>query len=146
MAIDPRVTALESLLVRIYAASAECLSIDMYDRWGAQHDTEEKRAEMYAIGAKASADHDSSCGELRNAVRSLRAEAPELVRAWAEAHVVLLTEYIASQPEGSTERFVANEEIGGWREVADGTKDFVDENTFYVRVDRARRKELLGVG
>ena len=78
----------------------------------------------------------------------LRAEAPELIDAWCDAHEQLLTEYIAScgnDDSQRTERLVAAEERDRWRRVRAGTSDFVNENTVYVRVNPLRRRELLGV-
>jgi len=59
-----------------------------------------------------------------------------------------LTELIAASgddPQASTTRYVADEERRAWSEVRAGTRDFVEENCFYVRVDPSRRRELLGV-
>jgi hypothetical protein len=40
--------------------------------------------------------------------------------------------------------FVANQEIVDWRKVIDGSLAFVDENVFYVSVDRARHAAWFG--
>jgi len=146
--LDPRLVELERLLERRYQASATLLDVDMYDRWGAAHGSPEEQAKMADRGARANEEHEEVSRELAARSRALRAEAPELIDAWCDAHEQLLTEFIASR-EGDeaqrTERFVAAQERDGWRRVRAGTGDFVDENTFYVRVDPRRRRELLGV-
>ncbi|HEX8792338.1 MAG TPA: hypothetical protein VF765_15395 [Polyangiaceae bacterium] len=146
--MDPRLVELERLLVRRYEAGAILLDVDMYDRWGAAHGSPEEQAEMADRGARANAERQEVSRELAVRSRALRAEAPELIDAWCDAHEQLLTEFIASREDDErqrTEKFVASEERDGWRRVRAGTSDFVEENTFYVRVDPRRRRELLGV-
>jgi hypothetical protein len=147
--LDPRVIELERLLVRRYQAGATLLDVDMYDRWGAAHGSPEEIAEMADRAARANEEHQAVSRELAVRSRALRAEAPELIAVWCDAHEQLLTEFIASRggddSRERTERSVAAEERDGWRRVREGASDFVEENTFYVRVDPQRRRGLLGV-
>jgi hypothetical protein len=146
--IDPRLIELERLLVRRYAASATLLDVDMFDRWGAAHASEEQIAEMTRRATQAEAEYRETTTAIGASVRALRQEAPEIVATWADAHVQLLTELIAASGEderASTTRFVADEERRAWGEVKAGTRDVVEENCFYVRVDPTRRRSLLGV-
>lgn len=147
-AIDARLIDLEGLLIRRYAASAALLDVDTFERWGAAHASPDQIAEMTARAQRAEAEHRETSAALRERVRALRQAAPELVAAWADAHAQLLTELIAASgddPAASTTRFVADEERRAWGEVRAGTRDFVEENCFYVHIDPARRLELLGV-
>lgn len=144
MPLPDAVIALERLLVRRYELSRILLDTDAFDRWGQKDSPEAER--IYAEGDRARVEYDDLTSRLTALSQETWARDPALVRAWAEAHVDLLERFIAAHPDASdsTSRFVANEELVAWREVAAGTRPFVDENCYYVHVDRARHAEHFG--
>lgn len=145
------VRALESLLARKRRLGRELLSFDGYDRWGAQHDTPEHRAEMEADAARAQREHGEAVAQLGALVARLRETNPGAIERWAELHCELLRAFAAScagadeSSHASTGAFVAREEIDGWEAVKRGEKTFVDENVYYVAIDRERYRAAFGI-
>ncbi len=133
--------ALERLLRKRHALGNTLLNVDMFERWGPKEGPEFDV--MVADGIAARRDHAVVTAELT----ALAAESPETLRAWADAHVQLLEQFVAthsSDASQDTAVFVAREEIAGWRDVAAGSRAYVDENVFYVRVDADLHRALFG--
>ena len=136
--------ALETLLARKRRLGSELLSFDGYDRWGAQHDTPENRAKMEADAARSGTEHAAVVAELGALVARLRSEDPAAIERWADLHCELLRAFVATCAGAAASSheaigaMVANEEIEGWAAVKRGEKPFVEENLYYVTVDRAR--------
>ena len=102
---------------------------------------------MAAAAASARQEHQEVTRTLAGLVESTRTTDPSAVVAWASAHIDLLERFIkACGPDdvAKTAVFVANKEITDWRKVIDGTVAFVDENVFYVSVDRTRYAAWFG--
>jgi hypothetical protein len=144
MPVDAAAVALERLLVRRFELAQVLLNVDMFDRWGPQDGPERDR--MMEEGGRARVEHDAVTAQLAALSAETWRRDPAAVRAWAEAHIELLERFIATHPDesDSTARFVAGEEIAGWREVAAGARPYVDENCYYVQIDRVRHAELFG--
>lgn len=137
--------ALERLLLQRRSLSGSLLNADAFDRWGPREGPE--RDEMAATAASAQQEHREVTRTLAGLVESTRRTDPAAVAAWALAHIDLLERFIkACGPDdvAKTAVFVANEEIVAWRKVIDGTVAFVDENVFYVSVDRSRYAAWFG--
>lgn len=142
---------LETLLAQKRRLGGALLSFDGYDRWGAQHDTPENRARVETDAAHAQAEHVAVVEQLVALVARLRTEDPAAIERWADLHCELLRAFVATcegAEQGSSAAvgaFVANEEMAGWGAVKRGEKAFVEENGFYVSVDRARYAAAFGV-
>ena len=142
--------ALETLLAQKRRLGVELLSFDGYDRWGAQHDTPEHRAEMEADAARIGNEHAAVVDELGALVARLRTEDPGAIARWADLHGELLRAFVTTcagaeaASHESTGVMVANEEIEGWAAVKRGDKPFVEENVYYVRVDPAQYVAAFG--
>ena len=146
-----RVQELETLLKTIRDAGSVMLNIDMWDRWGSQHASEEEKAQYNADGAAALSTKANAQTELEALVKRTRAEAPAEIAAWCDLHDQFLAAFIAdTAKEANDERadtavFVAKGEREAWAKVKAGELAFVDENVFYVSIDRARYRELFGI-
>jgi hypothetical protein len=137
--------ALERLSLQRRSLSSTLLNADAFDRWGPREGPE--RDAMAAAAASAEQEHQKVTRTLAGLVESTRTTDPSAVVAWASAHIDLLERFIkACGPDdvAKTAVFVANEEITDWRKVIDGTVAFVDENVFYVSVDRTRYAAWFG--
>ncbi len=146
MTVPNPIRELETLLAATREADSTLLSMDGYERWGAQHDTEEGRERMMREAQAASEARSTAIASLEALVARLRIEDPEAIARWADLHDVLLREFIEAcgTDEGkSTSVFVAKEERDGWAAVKRGERAFVDENTFYVHVDPTRYHALF---
>src|SRR5262245_53338551 len=142
------VRALEALLAQKRRAGAELLSFDAWDRWGSQHATPEERASMEEAASRAHAERASATQELTVLVERLRREAPSAIAEWADAHDRFLGEFIERRrgdEKASTAVFVAEGERGEWAAVKRGEKPFVEENVYYVTIDRERYLAIFGV-
>jgi hypothetical protein len=136
------VCALERLLARKRQAGRELLDMDAYERWGAQHDSDEGRAQRAADAARSQTEYSLAVTELTALVERSRREA---IDRWAELHRQLLQQIIDAPGADSTAVFVAKEEQEGWQAVQRGEKAFVDENVFYIQLDRERYAALFGI-
>jgi hypothetical protein len=139
------VCALERLLARKRQAGRELLDMDAYERWGAQHDTDEGRAQRAADAARSQTEYSVAVAELTALVERLRREQSATIDRWVELHRQLLQQIIDAPGADSTAVFVAKEEEEGWQAVQRGEKPFVDENVFYIHVDRERYAALFGI-
>ncbi len=144
MSIPPTSIALERLLMRKRALSGGLLYNEMFDRWGPRVGPEFERVRREEDAIRA--EYDQTVAELTTRARRAQAEEPEAIHAWVDAHVKLLERFIEDHPgeDASTGRFVAAREIEQWREVAAGTRAYVDENTVYVSIDSTLHRELFG--
>lgn len=140
--VPPGTQALERLLRRRRELVSGLVSLDGYERWGAR--TPEDHAQAAAEGAELNRQLREVEGELTALVTRLRAEQPESVLRWAAAWRELLLEYLRQVAPGSTEAFVAGGELHEWEKVSAGELAFVDQNSFYVRVDQALHARLFG--
>jgi ribosomal protein S18 acetylase RimI-like enzyme len=140
--LKPDLSDLERRLFVLRGALEILLDFDMYDRYGAQHDSEEGRAEHAAVATRASHDHERVTRELSDLVARIRLEDTTKIARWAELHVA----YLRSLPfvADSTEAFVRDEECAAWSAVARGEQAFVKENVFYVKIDPARYAKIFG--
>ena len=137
--------ALERLLRRRRALSSVLLNIDMFDRWGPKEG--EERDRNLAEGEAAQREHNEVTAALTKLATELQKTDAAAVAAWATAHLDLLDRFIAERledPSQDTARYVAKEEHAGWQEVREGKRPFVDENCFYVSVDRDRHRAWFG--
>jgi hypothetical protein len=135
-------------MLRRRELSRELLNLDAYEKWGAPRDTEENRRKMSAHDEAIQRAYRELTLEIETLVGRTWQEAPAAIEAWADAHITLLTEFIAAMGGGDdkrTERGVADKERTEWPKVRKGTRWFVCENVHYVHVDPERRHELLGV-
>lgn len=119
----------------IWRAGAALLEAEMYDRWGPTDDV----AQREAIEAQARDAHErrrAAIARVEQRVRELRVSAPQVLKAWADAHLALLADFLGrAQPDG-TAAFVAKQEQEGWQKLAAGELDRVEQNTYYVHYDR----------
>lgn len=129
-------------------AASALLGADMWSQWGSRDATDEEWREHEAAVAGFRADHAAAAEGLAALVTALRASSPESVEAWAEAHRQLLDAFIAECGDDeaqATAVFVAREEWDGWGRVRDGEIPYVDENSFYVAVDRDQYRAVFGI-
>lgn len=142
--LPPEALALERLLIRRKDLAGALLNVDMFDRWGPKDGPEYDR--MMADGAAAQRDHSAVTAELTALANATRERAPDVMRAWAAAHIDLLKRFIDTHPDASddTARFVAKEESAAWQKVAAGDLPFVDENCFYIHIAPAHHAEWFG--
>lgn len=148
MTPSDHVRALETLLARIRRSGGVLLNVDMWDRWGAANASDEEKARFTAEALAAQRDRGEAEQGLEALVARLRAEAPDAIVAWADAHDAFLAAFIAGSPEGShasTARFVAEQERAAWAEVRSGKRAWVAENVYYVTIDPGRYRALFGV-
>ena len=143
---DPAL-ALERLLLRRHTLGNILLNVDMFDRWGPKSGPE--RDAMMADGEGAQREHE----EVTRGLAALSTETwlrdREVGRAWAGAHTDLLEHFIAGliasgDASRDTALYVARQELAAWAEVASGARPYVEENVYYVQVDRARHAEHFG--
>jgi hypothetical protein len=113
----------------------------MWERWGKQHASEAEIAEREARDAEMRAVHTAAVAELTALVEAAR---PAAIAAWADAHDALLAAFLADTTD-ATAKHVAGTEREQWGAVKRGELAFVDENVFYVKLDRARYLELFGI-
>jgi hypothetical protein len=132
---------LETLLATVRLASAELLNLDMYDRWGGGRDEAMNR--KMERGGEFSAAKSSAQERLNLLVPQLRKADPQAVESWADAWIKLLTGFSA-ETEDSTAKFVADEEIGEWEKVKNGSLNFPEQNTFYIRLNPLKYAEAFG--
>jgi hypothetical protein len=145
---SPRVQELETLLRTIRHAGNVLLNIDMWDRWGSQHASEEEKAQYGADAGEAMTTQARAKGELERLVTRTRSEAPTEIEAWADAHDKFLAAFIADctkEGKDETAAFVARGEREQWAQVRSGTLLYVDENVYYVTIDPVRYRELFGI-
>lgn len=135
---------LETLLAQKRRADAVLLDMECYDRWGAAHDTPENRAVMAERAQRAGRDRQDAVAALTALVTKLRVDRPDVVARWADLHAELLRRFI-EHASGSTARFVANQERDAWAQVKRGDLPFVQENVYYVKIDRDAYVGLFGV-
>lgn len=143
-----RVRELERLLKTIRDAGSVLLNIDMWDRWGSQHASEEEKAQYAADGSAALSARERARQDLEKLVNRTRAEAPAEIEAWCDAHdkfLALFLDDCAKEGKDDTAVFVAKEEREKWAQVRAGTLAFVDENVYYIPIDRDRYRELFGI-
>ena len=145
------VRALESQMAVLRRCGNVGLNYDRWDRWGSAHASPEQRAEMERDAGAAMAERAEAVAALTTLVAKLRAEAPDSIAAWCDAHVAHLSSFIdecATKPDDShaqTGKFVAEGELAGWAEVRRGERPYVDENFFYVSRDPERYRTLFGI-
>ncbi|MBA2538095.1 MAG: hypothetical protein H0V17_00545 [Deltaproteobacteria bacterium] len=143
--VAEQVRALETLLARIRVRNAGLLDFDMWDRWGRQHASDQEIAERSENAQLATADRATATRELEALVTKLRVEQPGAVAAWADAHVAFLAAFRAKAYDNLTEIFVADQEQQAWEQVKQGEKLFVEENGFYITIDRELYRSLFGI-
>jgi hypothetical protein len=142
--VQSHVAELETQLARIRQRNSSLLDIDMWDRWGRRHASDQEIAERAANEKQCTADRAEAIETLLALVARLRGDHPDAIAAWADAHQELLGAFIA-EARDSTAVYVATQEREGWAAVKRGDKPFVDENTFYVSIDRERYRALFGI-
>ena len=133
---------LEGLMARRRELSSILLNIDMYERWGNGSDDEMER--VAADGHKYALEKDEILDRIEKTVARLRRDTPEAVAAWAKAHIELLEQCITRQKDDSTQVFVAKQERQQWEEVIGGSRTYVQENVYYVHLDRDLYQSLFG--
>ena len=132
---------LEELLMEKRAFGAVLFDADMYDRYGAARDTEENRAAMEAKASRAEKDHARAVREITSIVTRIRREDPAEIARWANLHVA----YLQSLALGdSVAAYVRDKECKAWDEVARGERTFVEENFYYLKIDRERYAAVFG--
>lgn len=134
---------MERLQSRLRTLARASLSLDGQERWG--HPSSEDQARIDAAFVEIEEDRKRTRAALAALLTATRQSAPAEVSAWADAHTALLTAFIATTTD-ATARFVANNELGQWAELARGSLDYVDENVFYVNVDAAAYAACFGFG
>jgi hypothetical protein len=144
MSMPPTAVALERLLQRKQVLANALLNVEMFDRWGPKEGPEFER--MMREGGEFRVEFERTVAALRELATRAQVEEPDTMKVWAEAHITLLTRFIEANPEesASTGRFVAKEEIAAWREVAAGSRPFVDENCYYIRIEPALHASIFG--
>lgn len=140
--LEPDLSDLERLLFFMRGTLGTLLDFDMYDRYGAQHDSDGGRAEHAAVASRASQDHERLTRELSDLVARIRGKDPAKIAQWAERHMTYLRSL--SFDAASTEAFVRDEECAAWSAVARGENAVVKENVFYVKVDPTRYAKVFG--
>lgn len=140
--LRPGVRDLERLLLGLRRACETLLDFDMYDRWGAQHDTDAGRAQHAAEAARAQKDYDRLARELEDLVVRVRRDDAKIIATWVDAHVTYLRS-LAFDAD-STEASVRDRECTEWAAVARGEAPFVKENVFYVKMDPALYERAFG--
>jgi hypothetical protein len=134
-----QITALERLLARKKQLHSLAVSLDGYERWGRGGD------EAFASRAAAELQEAPAIlAELKSQIANLKQSAPEVLVAWAEAHIELLDDYVTRVPADSTEAFVARGEREKWVQVRDGSLDYVEENSVYVKPHPEVYERLFG--
>ena len=141
---SPAVCQIERLMKKRRRLSNILLNLDMYERWGGSQDSS-----MNAELSRA-ADYSVQNEQARQEIIQLAGRlSPADRRAWAEAHLALLQDFLADcRADGqntSTEEFVAREESTGWQEVASGTADLVQQNIFYIRYKNELYQQYFGM-
>jgi hypothetical protein len=136
--------ALERLLVQRKTLAGQMLYFDGFDRWGPKSGPEYDQ--MLSDATRINAESTRVTAELTALATRLQTEAPETMRAWAQAHIALLERFIEANPSeaAGTGRFVASGEIAAWREVEHGERLFVEENCFYIHIDPLAHHEFFG--
>lgn len=141
--MDERILALEKLLRQRRKLSAIALDLDGYERWGQGSDPTFARQAQQALDGRSELE-----AQLRREVAALRASDPDLVRAWAQAHIDLRQATLTAQPDVDADQavrhHVAREEISAWQRVADGALDFVIENTAFPTCGPAGYRTRFG--
>jgi len=138
-AIPEGARALERLTVRIQTLGRELLSLEMYERWGGGRDEAMNRA---VASSTAAGDRIEAQTALAALVEQCRREDPDAIAYWSDAHDQLLARFL-DETTDATATFVARGERDAWRALKTGGP-LVDENTFYVQVDRALHEHLFG--
>ncbi len=139
MSVRKEVIALERLLARRKQLCSLLISLDGYSRWGGGSDEDWANE-----AAKEAAQHPQVTAKLQQKIDELKANHPEAIVEWADAHIAVLDDYLNRVAEDSTEAFVASEERGQWLQVRAGKLDFVEENPVYVRPDHRVYQRLFG--
>lgn len=142
---SPIALELERLLRQRRALASALLNADAFDRWGPKDGPEYD--EMMAAAAVDQAEHKRVTAELETRTQAARAEAPAAVQAWADAHIDLLTRFIAAnadEPNHATACYVANKEREAWHEVKRGSRGYVDENCYYIHLPAEALAEWFG--
>lgn len=143
-----RLRELEAWLARIRNAGMVQLNYDMWDRYGSAHATPEERASWDADFAAASNVRTAARTALEALVAAMRAEAPAEITAWADAHDAYLAAFLGECEANEAERtaiFVATNERAEWADVRAGTRAFVNENVYFVRMNVERYRRLFGI-
>jgi hypothetical protein len=140
--MDDRVRQLEVKLQSLKHHCDALIAVDAFERWGAQH-AEPAEVERYVeLGRTSSLERDRLVTELTADVTALRASSPEVLAVWVEGHVTLLEELRACSAPGVSPQI--DDEVKAWREVRVGLRAYVEPWATGLRVDPARRLELLG--
>ncbi len=149
MAASARVIELETLLRRIRDANACLGSFDGWDRWGRSSADAAQVKQMEDDAAAAQRDLAAATAAIEALVATLRAEAPQEIAAWADAHDALLAGYLASEdahgPYAESAAQAANEARAEWADVKAGKRSYSEQGTYAETRDKARYRELLGV-
>ena len=144
-----RMRELETLLAKIKIAANNMTFDDLWEAHGREFASPEYIAEMEAGVAQAARDHATAKPALAALVAMTRAEAPEEIVAWVNAHQAYLTAFIADcAAKGETDTtatMVATDEHAAWEEVRAGTRLFPDQNSFYVTLHAERYRRLFGI-
>jgi hypothetical protein len=134
-----RAVELAKLLALRREQSKAALSLDGYERWGR------------GSGHAAVEPHQALANAIPETDRRLAALALELRREDPEGHawfvasrLVLLDAVMASVDPDSTEHFVAGKEHAGWEAFGRGDGPVVQQNCYYIRLDRALFESLYG--
>ncbi len=147
MAAPPtdRVRELETLLAKIADAKNMQVNYDMWQSHGAEHASDDYRAEMERDFAQSSIDMRAARTALDTLVAATRTEAPGELAAWVDAHDAYLAAFLADGEADGTGADVATKERAQWAEVRAGTRAYVDGNGFYVTSNDERYRALFGI-
>ncbi len=143
-------SVLERWLSQIRIANAFLLDQDTWERWGRTHASEHEIDERMARERQMIDQRDNATRELKALVATLRASSPDEITAWADAHDELLAGFIERYAKldpssAATAVEVAKQEREEWQAVKRGEKELVDENTFFITIDRDHYKRLFGI-
>jgi thioesterase domain-containing protein len=138
------VTELEALLVQLKNARGGGLEQEMWERYGEPHASDEEKAERAReVEARRQILADVP-PKLAQLVERTRGEAPAEIEAWCDAHVAYLTAFRA-ETDDDVRRGVADDELAAWADVRAGKIAYVEENAYYITLNRERYLELFGV-
>jgi len=135
-------------LERFLGKMREAMSVQTYyDAWqqhGEEHATDEYRAEMEADFAKYNAIYDEAKQGIEALVALLRAEAPQEIHAWVDAHDAYLARRIEAKPDDDDVYFM-NKERGEWAKVRNGSLTYVTERIWYPPETNEYYRQLFGI-
>lgn len=139
-----RVVELEALMVQLRHARGGNLENEMWERYGEQFASEQEKAERAAEATARARVFAEVPPRLTALVERTRRDAPAEIDAWCDAHTAYLTAFRA-ETDDDVRRGVADDELAAWAEVRAGTRAYVDENAYYITLNRERYRELFNI-